>query len=374
VLRVLAVLAALVALVGAPAARAAAPTPEAAAYIVVNPATGEVLAERAPDRELPMASTTKIMTALVALERARLDDVMTVPPEAVAIGGSTGRLQAGERLPVRDLLTALLVPSGNDAAITLAAGVAGTQAAFVELMNARARELGLTATRFANPHGLDAPGHHSSARDLARLARAAMRYPYFREVVALRTASIPGPDGRGTRAYESRNGLLALDPEADGVKSGMTDGAGYTLVARSRRAELGVRLYAALLGSPSEEARARDADALLRWAFAQYARPVLIPPGAVYGAAEVVQRPGVRVDYAAAGPLRATIRLGRPVTEKIVARSQVRAPVRMGQALGEVIVRQDGRVLGRRELRATSTVAEASIWDRVRSGFASLLP
>lgn len=373
-LRRLAVLAALLALLGAPAARAAAPTPQAAAYIVVNPATGEVLAERAPDRELPMASTTKIMTALVVLERARLDDVMTVPPEAVAIGGSTGSLRAGERLSVRHLLIALLVPSGNDAAVTLAAGVAGSQAAFVDLMNARAAELGLTATRFANPHGLDAPGHHSSARDLVRLARAAMRNPYFREVVAMRTASIPGPGARGARVYQSRNGLLALDPEADGVKSGMTDGAGYALVARSRRAGLGVRLYAALIGSPSEEARARDADALLRWGFAQYARPVLIPAGAVYGAAEVAQRPGVRVAYAASAPLRAPIRLGRPVTETIVAPSQVRAPVRRGQALGEVVVRQQGRVLGRRELRATSTVSEASIWDRVRSGFASLLP
>ena len=362
--RRLAVLAALLALLGPPAARAAAPAPAAAAYIVVNPATGEVLAERAPDRELPMASTTKIMTALVVLERARLDDVMTVPPEAAAIGGSTGSLRAGGRL----------VPSGNDAAITLAAGVAGSQAAFVDLMNARAAELGLTATRFANPHGLDAPGHRSSARDLVRLARAAMRYPFFREVVAMRTASIPGPGGRGARVYETRNGLLALDPEADGVKSGMTDRAGYALVARSRRAGLGVRLYVALIGSPSEEARARDADALLRWGFAQYARPVLIPPGSVYGAAEVEQRPGVRVDYAASGPLRAPIRLGRPVTETIVAPSQVRAPVRRGQALGEVVLRQGGRVLGRRELRATSTVSEASIWDRVRSGFASLLP
>ena len=169
-LRRLAVLAALTLLVAAWPARAAAPTVDADAYLLVDPATNAVLAQRAPDRELPMASTTKMMTALVTLESADLDDVMTVPPDA-AVGGSTGSLQAGERLTVRELLTALLVASGNDAAVTLAEGVAGSQAAFVRRMNRRAAELGLTETHFANPHGLDAPGHHSSARDLVALAR-----------------------------------------------------------------------------------------------------------------------------------------------------------------------------------------------------------
>ena len=150
VLRRLAVIAVLALLVAAWPARAAAPTVDADAYIVVEPATGEVLAQRAPDRGLPMASTTKIMTALIVLESADLEDVMTVPPEA-AVGGSSGRLEAGEQLSVRDLLTALLVASGNDAAITLAEGVAGSQEAFVARMNRRARELGLTEDALREP-------------------------------------------------------------------------------------------------------------------------------------------------------------------------------------------------------------------------------
>ena len=180
-----------------PVAWAAPPTVDAAAYILVNPATGETLAQRAPDRKLPMASTTKIMTALVALDRAGLDDRLTVPPAAEAIGGSTGFLRAGETLTVRDLLTALLVPSGNDAAITLAQGVAGSQAAFVSLMNERAARIGLTATRYANPHGLDAPGHHSTVRDMVRLGIVAMRDPVLRGHRRRAHGAHPGPLRRG---------------------------------------------------------------------------------------------------------------------------------------------------------------------------------
>ena len=270
-LRRLAVLAALALLVAAWPAQAAAPAVDADAYIVVDPGTGETLAQRAPDRELPMASTTKMMTALVVLETADLDDVMTVPAEA-AVGGSTGSLVAGEMLPVRDLLTALLVASGNDAAITLAVGVAGSEQAFVARMNRRARELGLTETHFANPHGLDAPGHHSSVRDLVTLAQTAMRNPVFRRTVSSRRASIPGPNGAGTRSYVSENLLLDLDPDVDGVKTGMTDGAGFALVAHSRGRAGDPELYTALIGAPSDNARARDGERLL-----EYGRSLLRP-------------------------------------------------------------------------------------------------
>ncbi len=268
--RRLAVLAALC-LLPASLARAAPPSVNAAAYALVNAATGETLAAKAPQRELPMASTTKIMTALVVLENAELTDRMTVTPEADAIEGSTGLLEAGETLTVRQLLTALLVPSGNDAAVTLAEGVAGSQAGFVALMNQTAQRLGLTETHYANPHGLDAPGHHSSVSDMTALAEVAMRDPVFRAIVSNRRAQIPGPGGVGVRRYESENELLDIDPEADGIKTGMTDGAGYALVAHARRPALGVELYVALIGAPSSDARALDAKRLLDYGFSQYA-------------------------------------------------------------------------------------------------------
>ena len=211
-----------------------------------------------------MASTTKIMTALVTLQNAKLTDRYTVPPLADAVEGSSGALEEGETLTVRQLLTALLVPSGNDAAITLAQGVGGSQAAFVAMMNATAERLGLDRTHYANPHGLDAPGHHSSVANMVTLAEAAMRDRVFRGIVSSRRASIAGPGGVGVRRYESENELLDIDPEADGIKTGMTDGAGYALVGHARRAALGVELYVAIIGAPSSGARARGAKELPR--------------------------------------------------------------------------------------------------------------
>jgi serine-type D-Ala-D-Ala carboxypeptidase (penicillin-binding protein 5/6) len=373
VLRRLAVLAALALLVAAWPAQAAAPAVDADAYIVVDPGTGETLAQRAPDRELPMASTTKMMTALVVLETADLDDVMTVPAEA-AIGGSTGSLVEGEMLSVRDLLTALLVASGNDAAMTLAVGVAGSERAFVARMNRRARELGLTETQFANPHGLDAPGHHSSVRDLVTLAQTAMRNPVFRRTVSSRRASIPGPNGAGTRSYVSENLLLDIDPDVDGVKTGMTDGAGFALVAHSRRRAGDPELYTALIGAPSDAARARDGERLLEYGRSFYAAATLIGEGTVFGRVPVDDRPGTSVPYVVAAPLVAPLRLGEPVSETVTAPPEIAAPVEEGQVIGSVTVRQGERVLGRRNLVAAESAGEPSIWDRVRAGVDGLMP
>lgn len=372
-LRALAVLAAVASLVLVPFARAAPPTPDAAAYILVDPATGETLAARAPDRELPMASTTKIMTALVVLRHAQLDDRITVPPAADAIEGSTGDLEAGETLSVRDLLTALLVPSGNDAALALAQGVGGSQAGFVALMNQEAASLGLAHTRYSNAHGLDAPGHHSSVRDMVRLARAAMADPEFRSIVASRRARIPGPGGEGVRVYESENELLDIDPDADGVKTGMTDGAGYALVAHARRARLGTELYAAIIGEPSSYARARDAKRLLDWGFSQYARASLLT-GAPLGAVPIDGRPGASVPYRASAPLAAPIRLGRPLARTIVVPAEVGGPVREGQVLGSVAYRQGSRLLGRRDIVAAASADGPGLWDHLRNGVENLIP
>ncbi len=373
-LRALAVLAVLVSLISAPVAAAAVPTVNATAYILVNPATGETLAQRAPDRKLPMASTTKIMTALVVLGRADLADRVTVPAAAAAIEGSSGDLVTGESLSVRDLLTALLVPSGNDAAVALAQGVAGSQAAFVSLMNQEAARLGLTQTRYANPHGLDAPGHHSSVRDMVRLGAAAMRDPVFRGIVSQRRARIPGPGGAGTRFYESENALLDIDPDADGIKTGMTDGAGYALSAHARRARLGVELHAAIIGSPSSEARARDAKRLLDWGFSQYQSVTLVRSGAVLGRVPVDGRPGVEVPYRAASALDAPIRLGQAISQTTVAAAEVSGPVAAGQVLGTVTLRQGSHVLGRRDLVAARAAEGPSLWDHVRTGVGGLIP
>src|SRR5262249_12913997 len=169
------------------------PDVAARSYILVEPTTGDVIARRAPDAVLPMASTTKMMTALLTLERASLDQTAVVPPEAAAIGGSRPGPLARQRLNTPDLPVGLLVPSGNDAAITLADRIGGSQARFVAMMNRRARELGLRSTRFVTPHGLDRPGHHSTVRDLVRLAEAAWKHPEFRAILIRKPPTIPRP-------------------------------------------------------------------------------------------------------------------------------------------------------------------------------------
>ena len=357
------------------AAAAAAPPPVTArAYILVNPQSEEILVERAADRRLPMASTTKIMTAIVTLERTKQTDSVVVPRSAVVAGGSTSGLVAGERLSVRTLLTGLMIASGNDASIALATHVGrGSEPRFVGFMNAEAREMGLANTRFANPHGLDSKGHYSSVRDLVTLGERAFQIPLLRQVVGRRVATIPGPGGRGTRKLESENDLLAIDPEADGIKTGHTAGAGYALVAHAKRRSNGVELYAAMIGSPSRTQRARDAKRLLDWGFAQYVRLEPLRAGQVVLRIPVRDRPGVMAAVTVDKPLATTIRLGRKLQRTIVAPAEIVGPGAAGDVVGEVTITGGPRVIGTRKLVLAEAVDGPSVAERIRSGIGRLL-
>ncbi|MGC8839761.1 MAG: D-alanyl-D-alanine carboxypeptidase family protein, partial [Anaerolineae bacterium] len=235
----------------------APPTPLAEAALLGDESTGEVLWEKNAHQRRAVASTTKIMTALLTLERADLDGEVVVSPAASYTGGNMVGLAPGERLSVRDLLYGLLLNSGNDAATALAEHVAGSAEAFVDLMNARAQALGMADTHFVNPHGLDAEGHYSSAYDLWLLTREAMKNPVFRDIVATPVQTL------GPRTYVNLNLLLTAYPGADGVKTGTSDWAGECLVASATRR--GHRLIAVVLHSPD---RYGDARALLDWGFA----------------------------------------------------------------------------------------------------------
>jgi len=350
------------------------PPVSAPAFILVNPESEEVLLERAADRRLPMASTTKLMTAIVTIERTKLTDTVVVPRAAVSAGGSTSGLVPGERLSVRTLLTGLMIASGNDASLALAAHVGrGSEARFVGYMNAEAREMGLADTRFANPHGLDRKGHFSTVRDLVTLGERALQYPLLRQVAGRRVAIIPGPRGRGTRRLESENDLLAIDPEADGIKTGHTAGAGYALVAHAKRRSNGVELYAALIGAPSRSQRARDAKRLLDWGFAQYARLEPLRAGQVVLRIPVRDRPAVAVAVTVDQSLSTTIRLGRKLRRTIVAPAEIVGPVDAGEVVGEVTITEGPRVIGTRTLVLAESVDGPSVAERIRSGIGRLL-
>lgn len=350
------------------------PAIAARSYILFNPATNEVLVQKNARVRLPMASTTKIMTALVVLERAKLTDPVPIPPAAVALGGSSAKLVAGERLSVRDLLTGLMVGSGNDASIALARHVGGgSEARFVAYMNAKARQLGLRNTRFENPHGLDASGHYSTARDLLALGRQAYAISTLRRIVAERTATIPGPNGVGTRSLESENDLLAIDREADGIKTGHTSGAGYTLVAHAKRESNGVELFLVMIGSPSRSQRAADAKRLFDWGLAQYAAVTPITVKQTIVRVPLRDRPGQTIELRPAAPLGATVKLGTVLRRRVVAPVEIAGSVGAGAPVGEVTLLVDGTVVGTTKLVTARAVSGPGILDRVRSGLGRLV-
>lgn len=234
------------------------PVLSAAASILADGESGQILLSDQSDTSRPMASTTKIMTALLTLERADLREWVVVTPNAL-IDGSTMGLWAGEVLTVEDLLWGLLLNSANDAAIALAEHMAGSEAEFVRWMNQRAAELGLANTHFTNAHGLDAPDHYSSARDLWRLSETALGFPTFAKMV-----STPAHVAAGHQLW-NRNLLLGSYSGADGVKTGTSDLAGQCLVATVTRD--GHRALAVVLGS---EDRYQDAEALFDFYFTTY--------------------------------------------------------------------------------------------------------
>jgi D-alanyl-D-alanine carboxypeptidase len=253
-------------------ASTSSPSIQAAASMLEDVTTHQVLLGYNMDAELPMASTTKIMTAVVALETGHLDqsvaigsDVLDLPPEASRMG-----LLPGDALTMRQLLYGLLLPSGDDAALAIADAVSKERGAnFVDLMNQQARALGLTHTHYVNPHGLDARGHYTSASDLVKLTLFALRLPVFSTVIDTYVYTIP--DSGQHHAFlplKNTNELLAPNtgyPGANGVKTGTTSRAGDCLVFSVTRN--GRQLVGVVLGAPSDEARFTDARTLLDWGF-----------------------------------------------------------------------------------------------------------
>jgi D-alanyl-D-alanine carboxypeptidase (penicillin-binding protein 5/6) len=330
----------------------------ATAFVVENAATGEMLAARAPDRRVAIASITKLMTVLVALEHARLADEVTVDGRATAVGESSIPLLAGERLRVSDLVEAALIQSANNAADALALHVAGSFESFAALMNAKARKLGLDHTHFVRPDGLDTPGHVSSAHDVAVLAQVAMHRRVVRDLVRLRSAPIES----GQFTVHTWNDLLGVVPGVVGVKTGHTNDAGWCEVVAVRRN--GFTVYAVILGSPTRARRNDDLQRLLAWGVSQYRTLTLVEKQPYAWAAAPYGRP--RVALVARRPLVRVVRVGRPVVERIVAPAAISLPVVQGQQLGRIEFWSGGTRLGSRPLLAARSVQEPGLGGRLR--------
>jgi len=295
---------------------------------------GSVLFSRNADSRRLIASTTKLMTALVCLENDVLDDVVTAQARHCAVEGSSMYLKAGERYTVRELLLGLLLSSGNDAALALAEHTAGSEAAFVQLMNHRAQELGLRNTHFENPHGLDAAEHRSTARELAMLMLRAMENPAFRELTGLRSVQV------GEQTLLNHNKLLATCPGCIGGKTGYTRAAGRCLVSCCERD--GMRLVCVTLNDPDDW---NDHRRLYDWAFDNYSLHDLSEELRF----DVPVLSGSRTSVAAS-PIPGT-RLILPRYEQTEVRAElsrfVFAPVTAGDEAGMVSILKNGETLFR---------------------------
>jgi D-alanyl-D-alanine carboxypeptidase (penicillin-binding protein 5/6) len=335
----------------------AAPHVGGRAYLVVS-ASGDTLLQRRADARVPIASITKLMTVLVTREHAKLGDVVTVRPQAAETGESSIYLRTGEQLTVRELIEAALIQSANDAAVALAQYVGhGSVPAFVAMMNAKARQLGLTETHFENPDGLDAAGHYSSARDVTRLAEILMHDPFVRSVVRQRVARITG------RTLHTWNDLLGTFPGLIGVKTGHTSAAGWSEVAAAQGP--GVTVYATLLGEPSRSVRNSDLAQLLAWGLDQYRVVTLVSAGRTYATARVPwSKPPL--ELVASRDVVRVRRVGRPMTERVVAPTVVSLPVRKGEALGHVAVYDRGKLVARVPLVAARAIGKPGMLGRVR--------
>ena len=323
------------------------PKVRASAAILMDLDSGQVLFSESPEQARPVASLTKLMTALVVLEKDgdRLDRTIQIHADAVFHrgdygGGSTLGLRPGERVSVRGLLTGLLLGSANDAAEALAIEEAGSVSAFVKDMNARAKSLGMSRTRFASPHGLDDRGR-SSAADLMLLLREAWKYPTFRDLIRRRFAVVRSDSVR-PRRIQNRNAMLWLYPGASGVKTGFTAGAGFCLMATAHRGGRGLGVV--VLGGDDEVFS--DAAALLNHGFAAYERRTLVEEGEALGSVAVR---GGEVPVVAGGRLTALVGVGAAdAIERILSASPGAAyPPPSGSVVGTLRLTTSGAPVGR---------------------------
>lgn len=325
----------------------------AKSYALVEQETGRLLEGQNTAAQLPMASTTKVMTGLLACESGHLDETYTIPAEALRVEGSSMGLVAGERLTLREITYGLMLESGNDAANAVALLLAGSIPAFAEMMNGKASELGLRQTHFMNPSGLDHPAHYTSALDLARLGAAAMKNADFKAIVSTYKIRVPYDGLPNGRLLVNHNELLRMFDGVVGIKTGYTKRSGRCLVSCAERG--GVTLVAATLNGQDDW---NDHIALLGGGFQVLGRYRLM---AVHPELVAQLAGGVSdtVRLTCRDDLEASLRreeISR-VKMEVVLRRFTYAPVEAGQRLGALVFRLDGDVLAETPLYAAETVA-----------------
>lgn len=314
------------------------------------------------DQTRAMASLTKIMTAMVVLDRVNLDETIQVTATDIATGGSNANLLPGETMTVRQALEALLLVSGNEVANALARHVAGSAEEFVAIMNDRALRLGMSDTRFANPHGIDQSGHYSTAADLAILARHAMKVDEIRRISKMQYFD---PDGDGPRPRQQNTNLLIGDyPAATGLKTGWTSRAGFCLI--SSASINGLELYAVVLGTPNEKARFDVASQVMDWGFDNLAYQSVVTQGQQFGSVQVSDYLDRSVQAVSSSSFSDYVFApAGEITAEVEIVPEIEAPVNAGDRLGTVRLVQGDRLIYQTALVSGVSVERPGVFERV---------
>ena len=347
----------------------ASPTVSASSAVLIEADGGRVLLDVNAHTRMPMASTTKIMTALVALERTDLAQTVTVSEKAVGIEGSSVYLKAGEQLTMEQLLYALLLESANDAAAAIAVAVAGDIAAFSDMMNETAARIGLKETHFTNPHGLDDEAHYTTAYDLAILAKYALGNDAFKKIVSTYKTTIPLNGTEGTRVLVNHNKMLKTYDGAIGVKTGYTRHSGRCLVSAAERD--GVTMIAVTLSAPDDW---HDHTAMLDYGFSLYESVSLAEIGEYTCTLDCIGGDTAQITASNHAPVTAVLPKNRgPISVQVTANRPLCAPIAKGDVIGEILFCAGGEEIARVPLCADcdlkSPAEEKSITQKLKDFF-----
>ncbi len=335
--------------------RAEEPTVSAKSAVLIEYATGKIVWGKNENDTLPMASTTKIMTALLALETAELTDMVTISRRAAGVEGSSMYLKAGEKLSMEDLLYGLMLSSGNDAAVAIAEHIAGTEGAFAERMTKRAKELGCTNTQFKNANGLPDSAHYTTAFELARITGKALQNAKFREIVSAKSARIGG------RQLTNHNKLLSMYEGAIGVKTGFTKASGRTLVSAAARD--GIELIAVTLNAPDDW---DDHIKMLDFGFSNMERRCVITAKETAGKISVLEGNADTVEICFSGDFALSVIKGEKTEIKLCLPPSVKAPLAAGTEVGKAEVFLEGVKMGEISLVTKEEITpkpKPTIWE-----------
>lgn len=333
---------------------------QAKAAILIEAGSGRVLYEQNADERLPMASTTKIMTALIAVEHCGMEEIVTAGANASGVEGTSIYLSEGESLTMLQMLEGLMLRSGNDAAVAIAEHIAGDVKTFASLMNARAAQLGADAY-FVTPNGLDAAGHGASARAMALIARAAMQNDVFRGLVSMQEAVIPWVDNEYSRVLRNKNRLLKEYEGATGIKTGFTGRAGRCLVFSAERE--GMELIGAVMNCPDWFG---EAEKLLDWGFDKFSRQIGAQAGDKVSEANIMNGRKKAVSLCARETLAYPVCAEDEWRMELNAPAELEAPVLAGDEVGYMAIIAGGKEAARTALVAAEDVPRRSFMDSVR--------